>query len=255
MQRVSTLHYSRRHVFADSLYLYLLPGELVQRLSDSPSPFSLAPENFSYDVSGNITAKDGKTFENKGWQLSKIKDSGSGDEQSFAYSIDGNMTSKTDGTTTSTMKYDAEGRLAHLDDLSFVYDFGGRLIKSIRANGDITYYPNQSYEVTVSPSKEKTHTSYLIHGYRRASLTTKDKSTTDPEVHYYHSDHLGSTVAVSNAKGAITTQYTYDSFGKVAVVGPDVARYKFSGKEQFGHLYYFGARFYDPEVSCDNLLL
>lgn len=56
-------------------------------------------------------------------------------------------------------------------------------------------------------------------------------------------------IAASDVNGAVVTQYTYDAFGKATADGPDVARYKFSGKERFSDLYYFGARFYDPDVS------
>ncbi|KAF9061866.1 hypothetical protein BDP27DRAFT_1428507 [Rhodocollybia butyracea] len=51
-------------------------------------------------------------------------------------------------------------------------------------------------------------------------------------VRYFHSDHLGSTIAVSDSGGNIMTQYKYDSFGKVTIEGPDIARYKFLGGEE-----------------------
>jgi hypothetical protein len=56
-------------------------------------------------------------------------------------------------------------------------------------------------------------------------------------------------ITASSETGNTVMQYQYDSFGTVVVDGPDVAQYKFSGKERSGSLYYFGACFYDPEVS------
>jgi len=70
----------------------------------------------------------------------------------------------------------------------------------------------------------------------------------DSTVYYYHTDHLGSVIAVSGNGGSIDTTYSYDAFGKATVQGPDVSRYKYSDKEMFEDLYYFGARFYDPDV-------
>jgi uncharacterized protein RhaS with RHS repeats len=163
------------------------------------------------------------------------------------------MSSKLDGTgaTTNTMKYDSQGRLIQVGGSKMVYDFGGRLIKCTRGNGDTTIYPSQTYEIETSAGK-KTHTSYLIHGYRRSSYTHVEGESS--AVHYFHNDHLGSTVAVSDSQGNVVTEYKYDSFGKVTVEGKDIARYKFSGKEVIEELYYFGARFYDPEVCFVPLL-
>lgn len=217
-------------------------------------------DDFSYDHCGNLASKDGRTFVNDGWQLDHVTNSQGATECSFKYSADGNLIAKSDGAgaKTSEMKYDADGRLSKLNGTSFTYDFGGHLIKVVRANGDVTIYPNQTYEIDISATGAKSHTSYLVHGYRRASATTTEETTEKemegekpavPTVHYFHSDQLGSTIAASDANGAIVTQYRYDAFGKATVHGPDVARYKFSGKELFGDLYYFGARFYDPDVS------
>jgi uncharacterized protein RhaS with RHS repeats len=151
------------------------------------------------------------------------------------------------------MKYDAEGRLVDLDGTTFAYDYGGRLIKSALPNGEVTIYPSETYEVSISASGRKSHTAYLFHGYRRASLTNTEEAlgeSASTNVYYFHNDHLGSTIAASDKSGKIITRYKYESFGKVTVDGDlDVARYKYQGKQQFGGLYHFGARFYDPDVS------
>lgn len=154
------------------------------------------------------------------------------------------------------MQYDSEGHLIALNKTSFVYDYGGRLVKAVLPNGDIRIYPSHTYEVDIAASGDKAHSAYLIHGYRRAALST---SATSSSVNYFHTDHLGSTIAVSDANGGIITEYSYDSFGQATVTsGDDVSRYKFSGKEMFDGIYYFGSRFYDPDVSnlhIDTVLL
>lgn len=233
----------------------------MQRVSESLSDNLSESESFSYDRCGNLATKNGQTFVNNGWQLSSVTNPEGTVEHSFDYSIDGNMTSKYDeiAKEATTMVYDIEGRLVQLNQTSFLYDHGGNLIKTVHPNGDVTIYPSQSYEVNISSSGIKTHTSYLTHGYRRASLSTEEdsgaKNVGPSTVYYFHNDHLGSTIAASNENGEIITQYEYDAYGKATVNGPDVARYKFSGKEQFGGLYYFGARFYDPDVRhCSSLL-
>ncbi|KAL0950271.1 hypothetical protein HGRIS_010251 [Hohenbuehelia grisea] len=231
---------------ASNSFLYDAAGQLDKHQSQGSS----SAHEFSYDESGNLLNRNGKAFINDGWQLSQIKNSDDTVEFSFKYSDDGLMTSKLDGlgTVLKTMQYDANGRLALTDQMSFVYDFSGNLLKATMANGDVRLYINQAYEIDIPKSGSASHTAYLVHGYRRAALQTTDGSSADV-VHYFHADHLGSTIAVSDDTGAIITQYSYDSFGKATVTqGQDVSRYKFSGKEAFGDLYYYGARFYEPDI-------
>lgn len=190
------------------------------------------------------------------------------------------MIEKQTTTSTSTMVYDSESRLKVLDGTNFVYDYAGRLLKAISPNGDILQYITMSYEVKiVASSQQQFCTSYIVYGYRQASYTTiidnklgdnhwketdsdfnitkevLEKTSNADQIYYFHSDHLGSTVAASDNTGNIIAQYEYDAFGKVTITGQDVARYKYSGKELFGNLYYFGARFYDPEVMLYQQLL
>ncbi|KAJ7475487.1 hypothetical protein B0H11DRAFT_2032379 [Mycena galericulata] len=224
-------------------FLYDASGQLAQSKNSDPNARGDPSADYAYDPCGNLTGKDGQTFVNSGWQLSKITNRDGSTQCSFKYSADGSMLEKLDasGKVTRSMEYDSQGRLIGLDGMRMAYDFGGRLIKCTRANGDVTIYPTQTYEVDIAASGPTTHTSYLVHGYRRASLSGS-------VVQYYHQDHLGSTIAVSDAHGDIVTQYKYDAFGTVSIEGEDLARYKFSGKELFGDIYHFGARFYDSSI-------
>jgi len=71
---------------------------------------------------------------------------------------------------------------------------------------------------------------------------------------YYIKDHLGNTRVVLDNTGGVKAIYDYYPFGLSlrSVVADEDARYKFTGKEldKEGELdwYYFGARYYDPEV-------
>jgi YD repeat-containing protein len=133
---------------------------------------------------------------------------------------------------------------------TFVYDSRGRIIKATSGDGTVTYYPSECYEVSTQGGTT-TRTAYLIHQNRRASISSviDSEKASQTSVLYYHHDHLGSTVAVSDGDGEIVTRYWYDDFGKVTrMEGRDSSRYKYSGKEAIEGLYYFGARFYDPTV-------
>ena len=223
--------------------------ESAGQLAGSRSPDNTV-SSYSYDRSGNILSKDGRSHLNRGWQISRITDSSGNITRDFEYRADGYLTKELDGSgqAVRTMNYDSLGRMTNLNSTTFAYDSNGRMIKATSGDGSVTYYPSESYEVTVR-GPTTTRTAYLVHQNRRASISTvvvSDRSQTS--VSYYHSNHLGSIVAVSDGTGDIVTTYSYDDFGAVTVNGPDNSRYKYSGKEAFEGLYYFGARFYDPMV-------
>ena len=90
-------------------------------------------------------------------------------------------------------------------------------------------------------------------GYPRAGL------------HYFHQDHISSTALLTDASGAVVSRMTYLPYGGIheysssSTGGTDMFRAKFNDKEfdRSTGLYYFGARYYDPEVgrfvSVDSL--
>ncbi len=76
----------------------------------------------------------------------------------------------------------------------------------------------------------------------------------EPDVFYYHPNHLGSTAFVSDVKGDIYEHLEYFPFGETWVEeASDIHRvpYLFTSKEldRETGLYYFGARYYDPRTS------
>jgi YD repeat-containing protein len=205
---------------------------------------------YRYDGSGNISYKNGHIFSTEGWQLRSIGDSSSNVISSFEYTADGHLAKEINaGGTIRTMTYDSLGRTTAVNSTKFIYDSKGRMVKA--ATGDsVTYYPTTSYEATIEGNTTK-HTAYLLHPNRRASISTviSSNGSSEPLVLYYHVDHLGSVIAVSDKNGEVVTRYSYDDYGVATVEsGTDISRYKYSEKEVFQGLYYFGARFYDPEV-------
>jgi RHS repeat-associated protein len=78
-------------------------------------------------------------------------------------------------------------------------------------------------------------------------LDRKDTATGNNE--YYLKDHLGSTIALTDQSGNITTQYAYSPFGQVAKTGANSNNYfEYTGRENDGTgLYFYRARYYDPQ--------
>ena len=86
------------------------------------------------------------------------------------------------------------------------------------------------------------------YGYAPADTTNIE------EIFFYHSDHLGSTSYITDAKANITQFDAYLPYGELLVdehSSSEEMPYKFNGKEfdQETGLYYYGARYMDPKIS------
>ena len=86
------------------------------------------------------------------------------------------------------------------------------------------------------------------YGYIPADTTNIEN------IFFYHSDHLGSTSYITDAKANITQFYAYLPYGELLVdehSSSEDMPYKFNGKEldQETGLYYYGARYMNPLTS------
>jgi RHS repeat-associated protein len=76
-----------------------------------------------------------------------------------------------------------------------------------------------------------------------------------PTISYYHSDHLGSSSVITDQSGQQVAHYEYSPYGAITVnelangQTGQPANYYFTGKElDATGLYFYGARYYDPEI-------
>ena len=79
-------------------------------------------------------------------------------------------------------------------------------------------------------------------------IDEKLRSKNGNVVRYFLTDHLGSTVALTDSSGAIVSSTSYDSFGNAASSIP--TSYQYTGREYDSDtgLYYYRNRWYDPEI-------
>ena len=78
--------------------------------------------------------------------------------------------------------------------------------------------------------------------------------TTHEDIFYYHTDHLGSTSYITDAKANVAQFDAYLPYGELLVdehSSTEEMPYKFNGKEfdQETGLYYYGARYMNPRTS------
>jgi len=141
-----------------------------------------------------------------------------------------NQLSQITGATSAQFSYDAMGR---------------RSRKSINTVATQFLYdgPNTIEELSDGPAPVVNAT--ILTGLRVDEAFGRTKGTTKTD---YLTDHLGSTVALSDASAALSTSYSYEPYGRATQTGvPDDNARAFTGREDDGTaLLYYRARYYDP---------
>ena len=113
-----------------------------------------------------------------------------------------------------------------------------------------------NYSAYVSPYFVGHNNRYTKHYYAGAmriaskmgaSGSTYAAGTDEPDLYFYHTDHLGSTTYITDRK-EVAQYVAYTPYGETFKEYKNVTPYKFNGKEldQETGYYYYGARYYDP---------
>ena len=163
---------------------------------------------------------------------------------SQTFDPNGNLLSQTDTAGTTTYTWDARNRLSSLSGPSvtatFAYDALGRRIQKT-INGQTTTFQSDNLDI-VRESGTFGDASYLRTLAIDEALTRTDASSTVA----YLGDALGSTMALIDPTAALTTEYSYEPFGRTQAIGfPASNPFQFTGRENDGtRLYYYQARYY-----------
>ncbi|MBN2754658.1 MAG: hypothetical protein JXR81_07305, partial [Candidatus Goldbacteria bacterium] len=191
--------------------------------------------------------------------------------RAYSYDFNGNCTGLTMTTQVRTMQWDEENRLASFTETldgtnykteEYEYNDAGERVTKKHMEGTettITEYPNRYTGVAIDgTSGEATVITKNIYlgPQMLASVLTSGTGNNDTftYTYFYHTDHLGSNTYLTDNTGAIQEHVEYTPWGESwwepQSVNLELPGYKFTGKEQdLTGLYYYGARYYDPQVS------
>ena len=162
--------------------------------------------------------------------------------ETLGYDPNGNLT--TDGT--KTYVWDARDRLVGVSggtSATFSYDALDRRIAKTINGATSTFQYDGADLVTEAGASNASYLSTLNIDEPLVRQTSTGNE-------FYLANDLGSTVALSNDAGAVTTYYTYSPFGTTTVTGPSTNPFQFTGRENDGNgLYYYRARYYSPSHS------
>jgi RHS repeat-associated protein len=236
-------------------------------------------ENYSYDAVGNrieetINQRYTTNIDYSYYaSSSRLKERVTTDGNNCAYVYDnnGNLIKKGTGYTISgdsvifaldgeeywEYEYDLLDRLTSVRKngitvASYTYNHEGLRIK--KENLDTTTYYTFGLNGEVFYEQEDTgYMEYIYVGGQHFARVDGDLLSAETNTYFYHTDHLGSTVLVTNASAEIVWSTEYTPFGSLTMEEGQVefiSAIKFTGKDldEDTGLYYYNARWYDAEI-------
>ena len=208
-------------------------------------------ESYVYDSVGNRTASHRSA--SYGYQpFNKLVTTTTA---AYAFDNNGNMLRKTDSAGTWQYYWNAENQLVRVvkpgagplpyRTINYRYDALGRRVQRQMKRGGTTDFTYDGQDVILDQKSDGSTTTY-ING---PGIDNKLKQTSSVTgTHYYLQDHLGSTTALTNSSGNVSSQITYDGYGNST--SNSLTRYGFTGRELDADtgLLYYRARWYDPQL-------
>ena len=200
---------------------------------------------YTYDANGNMISGGGRTIAVNSWNMPT--------------SITGNAAGKTTPTGTTSSSFGFVYNSAHervketLPDGTIIYNISPRLDTGIHVEKRIK---------TVNGVTTTTYVNSLYAGgmpFGSYTTSTTNGVTTAPKVRYFHTDHLGSIIAITDETATVTEHRSYDAWGKRrningtsmnnAFVTPE-QRHGFTGHEELDDvgLIHMNGRLYDPAI-------
>jgi RHS repeat-associated protein len=225
------------------------PAGQLTAITYSTASGALGNLSYSYDAAGRRTGIGG-TFARSGLPAAGLTSSYNANNAltsrsgaSYTYDAEGQLTS--DGTRNYT--WNARHQLTGISGggttASFSYDpIGRRLTRTVSGatTGFVYDGPNLVQEKSGGSASAN-----LLTGFGADQTFTRTDSAGTRSL---LTDALGSTVALTNSTGAVTTSYTYDPYGATVRAGAaDSNPMQYTGRENDGTgLYYYRARYYSP---------
>lgn len=210
--------------------------DFLDRLTSVSGNYS---SSYSYDEIGNMIGRNSLSYSYDSTQPHAV-DSINGTV--YTYDNNGNMVYR--GSANQTITWDVENKPVSISEngvpiATFIYDGNGNRVKKTESGETVLYIGNY-YEKNFT-------TGNITTSYYLGSRLVAQKEGT--ELRYIHQDHLSGTSLMTSDNGSlIGSMMKYMPFG-TARSGDVPTDRLFTGQryDDIG-LYYYGARYYDPEI-------
>lgn len=196
-------------------------NRLTQAITSNPSLPLNVTKTVAYNAIGNITTKSdvgAYTYDPaRVHAVASIAPNGAGTvTASYTYDANGNMLTGRGRTVTWT-SYDMVSQIIQgTNSVSFTYDSEHARLKQVSSDGSTKYYLNDSIsgamaEKIVGASQSITWNNYVMLGGEMVALKVTGATT---QTRYFHKDHLGSIVALTDESGAVVERDSFDAWGQ-----------------------------------------
>lgn len=239
-------------------------GEVVSSRIDIVN----AEDAYAYDNIGNLlysadhSATNTYVSSNRNQYTSILRESVSCEP---IYDLDGNMTQHGDWT----YNFDAGNRLISVSSkdtlvATFAYDAQGRRVKKVTADGTHRYFYDGwllVYEHIIRPNCTTNEIEYVwgkdISGTcgGAAGIGGLLYLKRDGAIYVPWYDAYGNILGYRDAQLNVIAQYAYDAFGKTIAQSGSMSdtfslRYSTKYYDSETDLYYYGYRYYNPQIMC-----
>jgi RHS repeat-associated protein len=230
---------------AASAALTNLAYDDLHRVTSLTRPGITQTVNYGYNSIGNIltNGENGTTAYSYGSRLPHAVKSANG--TNYAYDQNGNMLMRGN----QQLVYDPENRLTLAvmtnSTVAFGYDANGaRLWKQGAVTNSLQVWIDGIYE-----EKDGKTLYHILAGDRIVCTFDSAGITTE----YYHPDHIHSTSVETDASGNPYQHFEYSAFGQSRYTSSSTAfpvsrRYTAEVLDEETGLYFYGARYYDPQL-------
>ena len=208
---------------------------------------------YGYDDAGQMTSTKGSLALNPAEFASKVEKSftvnAASQTNSSGYTYDKRGRATT--IPNHTLTWNSAEQLTKLDSISFTYNGLNEIISRTEDEVTTNYYHNHAIKSSpiVAEEKNGSYSRYYIYTPSGKLLYSIDPQNSNA-VAFYHSDQIGSTVALTDKSGDTTDKYAYSPFGELlGHTGSSTQPYTYVGAfgvRQEGNLYQMRLRYYDP---------
>jgi RHS repeat-associated protein len=225
---------------------------LTHQLNSTTVGLSFA-RNSSYQIKA-ISASDSfylsmPTAASAAYAPNALNEYGSVGGQTASYDLNGNLLTWSAPGGGQTLTYDSENRLvtaavngSTTPSINYDYDGLGRRVSKTVSGVTTSYLLDGDEEIA-----EYSGTTVLrryVTGPAVDDRIVHVEGTTTPVKTYYHANHQGSVIDVTDAAGTVSQRMSYDEYGNLSATSSALG-------EQFDPetgLYYYRARYYSPQL-------
>ena len=213
----------------------------------------------AYDSIGNISNKSDVGTYTYGAKPHAVTQVTGALNASYGYDANGNMMSGA-GRTVTYSSYNLPTQITQgANTVSFLYDADHTRITQYSQSGT-TIYLNPRIDTGLHFEKEtknggieNKHYIYGVAGVVGVYTTIGTGPDTLRSTQYFHQDHLGSIVAVTNDSATVIARYAFDPWGKrLTLAGdPQATHHGYTGHEHLDEmgLIHMNGRVYDPALA------